>query len=163
VYVEIVRNIPLPVLLFFTVLVLPQFGLDLDFFPLAVGSLVIYYAGFFCEIVRSGFNGVAIGQIEAARAIGLSRSRMLAGIVLPQALRSIVPPLIGIFIQIVRSSAVAGAFGVAELFAKMNFLITRHADQVILILILTSVFYLVITIPSGLLLGRLERKAAFSR
>ncbi len=162
-YVTVFRNLPLPVLMFFSVLVLPQVGLDAPFFALALGSLVIYWGAFFCETVRSGINSVAPGQIEAARSVGLSSGQTLVRVVLPQALRSVVPPLIGIVIQIVRASAVAGAFGVTELFASMNAVVQHNADKIILILLVTSLFYLVITIPSGVLLGRLEKKAAFSR
>jgi len=163
VYVNVFRNIPLPVLMFFSVLVLPQLGVDTSFFVLALASLVVYWGAFFCETVRSGINSVDLGQVEAARSVGLSSGQTLIRIVLPQALRSTVPPLIGIVIQIVRASAVAGAFGVTELYASMNGVIQHNADKVILILFLTGVFYLVITIPSGLLLGRIEKKAVFAR
>jgi glutamate transport system permease protein len=163
VYVGIVRNIPLPVLLYFTVLVLPQLGIVASFFAMACMSLAAYYAAFVCEAVRSGINAVPIGQAEAARSIGLSHGQVLRMVVVPQALRSVVPPLVSLFIQLVRSSAVAGAFGVAELFAGMGVLVFRHPDTVISVLLITGFAYLLLTIPSGLLLGLLEKRTAVAR
>jgi glutamate transport system permease protein len=145
------------------VLVLPQLGIVASFFAMACMSLAAYYAAFVCEAVRSGINAVPIGQAEAARSIGLSHGQVLRMVVVPQALRSVVPPLVSLFIQLVRSSAVAGAFGVAELFAGMGVLVFRHPDTVISVLLITGFAYLLLTIPSGLLLGLLEKRTAVAR
>lgn len=163
-YVGVVRNFPLPVLLYFTILVLPQLVVvSSSFFVLAAMSLVIYYGAFVGEAVRSGVNLVRVGEAEAARSLGLRNGQVLRLVIIPQALRSVLPPLVSLFIQLIRSSAVAGGFGVAELFSKMNILILDHGNLVIQILLITACFYLVITIPAGLLLGLLERRVSVVR
>jgi glutamate transport system permease protein len=74
-----------------------------------------------------------------------------------------VPPLINVFVAVTRTSAVAGAFGVAELFATMSRLASLNAPSVILILLTTAVLYLAITIPAGLAAGQIEKKVRFAR
>ena len=119
-YVEIVRNTPLTLVFIFFVFVAPQIGLNVPFFTSAVFALSVYTAAFVCEAVRSGVNSVGAGQTEAARAIGLTFTGTLRLIVLPQALRSVVPPLINIFIALTKNSSVAGGFFVAELFGVVQ-------------------------------------------
>jgi glutamate transport system permease protein len=150
-------------LLFFTVLVLPQLGPKGSFYTLCTASLSIYYGAFVCEVVRSGIEAVPSGQVEAARSVGLRHSQVVRIVVVPQSIRSMVPPLIGLFIQLVRSSAVAGAFGVFELFAAMRNLTQQYPNAVWAILAITAVFYLVITIPSGMALGKLEQRSRLAR
>lgn len=162
-YVEIVRNTPLTIVFFFFVFVWPHFGPDIPFFTSAIVALSLYTASFVCEAVRSGINSVGVGQAEAARAIGLTFSQTLSVIVVPQALRTVVPPLINIFIALAKNTSVAGGFFVAELFGAARRLANVYAADVIAVLIGVGVAYLIITIPAGLLAGYVERKVAFAR
>ena len=82
---------------------------------------------------------------------------------LPQALRTAIPPLISVLIALVKNTSVAGAFGVFELFAMSRRLTNVYSADVIAILLGVALFYLVICIPLGQLAGRLERKVAFAR
>lgn len=163
VYVAVVRNTPSTLLFFFAAFILPELGVQFSYFVFAWIALSIYYGSFFCEVVRSGINSVSVGQAEAARALGFNFTMTLGNVILPQALRTVVPPLINTFIAVVRTSAIAGAFGVAELFAMMNRLANKESHAVLLILAAVAVLYLLITIPASLLAEFLERKAAFSR
>ncbi|GAB2676959.1 amino acid ABC transporter permease [Saccharopolyspora gloriosae] len=162
-YVECLRTVPTAVIFFFALFGLPQMGVRIGFFPAAVAALSVYYAAFFCEAVRSGINSVPTGQAEAARSIGLEFRGALRFVVLPQALRSVIPPLLNVFVALTKSSAIASAFGVAELLASTTALVTIESDAVIPILLACSAFYLVITIPAGLLAERLEKKVAVAR
>lgn len=162
-YVEIVRNTPLTIVFAFLVFVAPQIGFRVPFFTSAVIALSVYTAAFVCEAVRSGINSVGIGQAEASRALGLTFSQTLGIIVLPQALRSVVPPLINIFIALAKNSSVAGGFFVVELFGIGKRLANEFSADVIPVLIGVAVAYLIITIPSGLLAGYVERKVVFAR
>jgi glutamate transport system permease protein len=162
-YVEVVRNTPSTVIFFFVAFVLPQLGVRLPYFSFAVIALSVYYASFFCEAIRSGINSVAPGQVEAARAIGLSFGDCLRIVVLPQAIRSTVPLLINVFIALVKSTAVASAFGVNELLSSMQNIATEEGHAVFAILAATAVLYLAVTIPAGLIAARLERKLVFAR
>lgn len=163
VYVEIVRNTPLTVVFFFLVFALPQIDLALPFFTAAVLALTIYTAAFVCEVVRSGVNSVAAGQAEAARAIGLTFPQTLRLIVLPQAFRTVIPPLGNILIALEKNSSIAAAFAVTELTAVGKRLVTENPSSVIAVLVGVAAAYLVLTVPTGLLVGWLERKVAILR
>lgn len=163
VYTEVLRNIPLLLVLFFCGVVLPYLKVDLDFFPLALIGLTAYTSPFVAEAVRSGVNGVPVGQAEAARSIGLSFGQTLTLVIMPQALRMVVPPLINVLIALAKNTSVAGAFFVYELFHAANDLTNLRGDEVILILLGIAVFYLVITIPLGLFAGAVEKKVAVLR
>ncbi|MCZ7497349.1 amino acid ABC transporter permease [Agrobacterium tumefaciens] len=163
VYVEILRNTPITVVFFFSAFVLPQLGVRLPYFAFAIVALVAYYAAFFCEAVRSGINAVPAGQAEAARAIGLPSVRVLSEIIVPQALRAAIPPIINVVIALIKSTAVASAFGVAESLSTMEQLANRESTAIIAILCATAVLYLSITIPLGLVAGRVERTLRFIR
>ena len=162
-YVEVVRNVPSTVVFFFTLFALPQVDLQMGFFAAAVTALCVYYSAFFCEAIRSGINSVSTGQAEAARAVGMTFVASLVHVILPQAWRSVIPPLINVFIALVKTSAVASAFGVVELTGAMTRAINSDASAVIPILLTTAVLYLSITITAGFLAGHVERKVAVSR
>lgn len=163
-YVELVRNTPLTLVFIFFVFVAPQLGWTPDdFFLPAVVALSVYTAAFVCEAVRSGINSVGVGQAEAARAVGLTFPQTLQLIVLPQAFRTVVPPLINIFIALTKNSSVAGGFFVAELFGVGKQLTNAHPGDTVAVLLGVAACYLVITIPAGILAGYVERKVAFAR
>lgn len=162
-YVEIVRNTPLTVVFFFIVFVAPQVDILLPFFASAVVALSIYTSAFVCEAVRSGINSVGPGQAEAARSVGLTFPQVLRHVVLPQALRSVVPPLVNVFIALTKNTSVAGGFFVFELFAVGKRLANANATAGLAILLGVATFYLVITVPAGILAGRLEHRLAVAR
>ena len=163
-YVELVRNTPLTLVFIFFVFVGPQLGFTpSSFFVPAVLALSIYTAAFVCEAVRSGVNSVGVGQAEAARAVGLTFTQTLRAVVMPQALRTVIPPLINIFIALAKNSSVAGGFFVADLFGVGRRLANANPGDVVAVLIGVAVCYLVITIPAGILAGVLERRVAFAR
>ena len=102
-YVELVRNTPLTLVFFFAVFVLPQVDIILPFFVFAVMALTIYHAAFFCEAVPLSINAVGVGQAEAARSIGLTFGQTLQLVVLPQAIRTVIPPLINVVIALIKN------------------------------------------------------------
>ncbi len=161
-YVEIVRNTPLTIVFFFSVFVLPQLDVSLSFFAFAVIAMSVYHAAFFCEAVRSGINSVGVGQAEAARSIGLTFGQTLRTIVLPQAFRTVVPPLINVLIALTKNTSIASAFAIAELTA-VGARLANETGRPISILLGTALCYLVLTIPAGLLAGAVEKKVAVAR
>jgi glutamate transport system permease protein len=162
-YVEVVRNTPLTVVFFFAVFVLPQLDILLSFFTFAVIAVSVYHAAFFCEAVRSGINSVGVGQAEAARSIGLTFTQSLRLVVLPQAFRTVVPPLINVVIALTKNTSIAAAFGVVELTAITTRLANGNSDAVLAIFGGSAVCYLALTLTSGFLAGRLERRVAVAR
>lgn len=169
-YVNIVRNIPLTVIILFSSLGLADiFGMTLgadDFkvqgFRLAVLGLVAYTAAFVCEAIRSGINTVPMGQAEAARAIGLSFTQTLTLIVLPQAFRSVIGPLANVLIALTKNTTVAAAIGVAEAAYLMKTMIENEA-QTLLIGAVFAFGFVVLTLPTGLILGWLSKRLAVKR
>ncbi|MFC8587460.1 amino acid ABC transporter permease [Streptomyces sp. NPDC057217] len=170
VYVNVVRNIPLTVIIVFTSLGLFQtLGVDMGAerfttinFRLAVLGLTAYTSAFVCEALRSGINTVPLGQVEAARAIGLNFPQVLRLVVLPQAFRSVVGPLANVLIALTKNTTVAAAIGVAEAALLMREMIENEA-QLILISAIFAVGFLCLTLPTGLFLGWLAKKVAVRR
>ncbi|THA74781.1 amino acid ABC transporter permease [Streptomyces sp. A0642] len=169
-YVNVVRNIPLTVIIVFSSLGLFQ-TLDVklgasDFtdinFRLAVLSLSAYTAAFVCEALRSGINTVPVGQAEAARALGLTFAQVLRLIILPQAFRSVVNPLSNVLIALTKNTTVASAIGVAEAAYLMKGMIEAEA-QLLLIAAIFAFGFIVLTLPTGLLLGWVSKKVAVKR
>ena len=161
-YVEVVRNTPLTIVFFFSVFVLPQLDVGLSFFAFAVIAMSVYHAAFFCEAVRSGINSVGVGQAEAARSIGLTFRQTLRHVVLPQAFRTVVPPLINVLIALTKNTSIASAFGIADLTA-VGARLANETGRPIAILMGTAICYLVLTIPAGLFAGAVEKKVAVAR
>ena len=162
-YVETFRNTPLTVVFFFIIFGLPQIDFAIDFFPGAVLSVGLYTAAFVCEAVRSGINAVSPGQAEAARAIGLSSGQSLREVVLPQAFRTVVPPLGNVWIAMVKNTSIAAGFSVAELSSTLPRLVNADAGDLMLVLLGVVVGYMLITLPSAYAVHRLERRVAILR
>lgn len=170
VYVNVVRNIPLTVIIVFTSLGLFQtLGVTMgatDFtainFRLAVLGLIVYTAAFVCEAIRSGINTVPLGQVEAARAIGLSFPQLLWYVVMPQAFRSVVGPLASVLIALTKNTTVAAVIGVAEAAALMRVMIENEA-QLILISVVFAFGFICLTLPVGLFLGWVSKKVSVKR
>lgn len=161
-YVDLFRNTPLVVLMFLFFFGLPKIGIRFEAFPTAVLALSIYTAAFVAEAVRAGVNTVPRGQAEAARALGLTFPQTLATVVLPQALRTVVPPLGSLFIALIRNSAVAFTISVPELMGRADRLANDTA-QTVPVLFAVAAVYLALTIPSGIAVGALERRLAVKR
>ncbi|ELS57023.1 amino acid ABC transporter permease [Streptomyces viridochromogenes] len=169
-YVNVVRNIPLTVIILFTSLGLNQTldirlgadNFDTINFRLAVLGLIAYTSAFVCEAIRSGINTVPVGQAEAARAIGLSFTQVLTLVVLPQAFRSVVGPLTNVLIALTKNTTVAAAIGVAEAALLMKNMIENEA-QLLLISAVFAFGFVCLTLPTGLILGWVGKKVAVKR
>lgn len=162
-WTELARNTPLTLVFFFTAFVLPLLGLRTEYLYLAFLALAYYTSPFVAEALRSGINGVPVGQAEAARSIGLGFGQSVSLVVLPQAFRMTIPPLINVFIALTKNTSVAGGFFVVELFATTRQLANDNGNMVIPILLTAAALYLVITVPLGYLAGLLEKRLVVTR
>lgn len=163
-YVEVFRNTPLTVVFFFLAFGIVQ--VDLQFpsrFISAVAALSLYTSAFVCEAVRSGINSVPPGQAEAARALGLGFGQTLATVVLPQAFRTVVPPLGNVWIALAKNTSIAAGFAVTDLTAVLQRLANQNSDQLLTVFLAIVAAYLVITLPSAWLIGIVERRTAILR
>jgi glutamate transport system permease protein len=161
-YVQCLRNSPMLLVLVMMVFALPYTGITLPLFWTIVAGLAIYYAAYVCETVRSGINGVGVGQVEAAWSIGLGFTGVLREVVLPQAFRSMVQPLGNILINVVLASAVASAVGVQELTGASRQFNLTYA-QPFTSFIAAAIGYLLLTLTAGQLTGMVERKVRVRR
>lgn len=162
VWVTVLRNTPLTLLFFAVMLGLPRFGLVLPFEVFAVLALGCYTSAFICEALRSGINTVPLGQGEAARSLGMTFSQTLSAIVLPQAFRTVIPPIGSTLIALAKNSAIAGAFSVTELLGTYRTLSELGYD-IVWTFVWIAVGYLIITLTISALFHLLERHWGVAR
>jgi glutamate transport system permease protein len=182
-YVTVFRNVPLTVVFFFAAFGLPalgsnadflrvpgvdqvfsRIGIDLPYFRFAIIALSLYTGAFVCEALRSGINAVPAGQAEAARSIGLTFGQNLRFVVLPQAWKAAIVPLGSVIIAMIKNSALAGFFGVVGDLSNSGYaLITVQGEPTIPIMIGISIGFLILTVPLGVLLDRIEKRRAVAR
>jgi glutamate transport system permease protein len=161
-YVETVRNTPLIVIFVLFYFALPKVGIEYSRFASAIIVLGLYTGTFVAETVRSGINAVAGGQAEAARSLGLTFPQTLGVVVLPQAFRTVVPPLGSVFIALIKNSSVALVIGVQELTFDANHL-AHETAQAIPVYLGAAIAYLLLALPSGWVVSVIERKVAIKR
>ncbi|HET6741187.1 MAG TPA: amino acid ABC transporter permease [Kribbella sp.] len=159
-YVNVLRNTPLTLVfafLFFGTAKM-QLALPSPFWS-AVGALTIYTSAFICEVVRSGVNTIAPGQSEAARAVGMSFIQVLTIVVLPQAFRAIIPPLMSVLIALLKNTTIAAGFSVAEAGAIPATMSERGENQLLTLLWIT-IGFLILIVPLIFLQRWAERRTA---
>ncbi|MET9512923.1 amino acid ABC transporter permease [Streptomyces flavidovirens] len=162
-WVTLFRNTPLTLLFLVAWFVVPAvFGTGMNPWTKALLALGFYTSAFVCEAVRSGVSTVPLGQAEAARSLGMTFSQTLRMIVLPQATRTVVPPLSSIFIALTKNSAIAGAFSVTELFGVQK-LLSDKGFAIAPIFLWVALAYLVITFSISGLFRLLERRLEVAR
>ena len=169
IYVEIIRGSPLMVqiLIWYFVLgtvindILAAYGLGrLPAFWYGVASLACFAGAYVTEIVRAGIQSIHRGQTEAARSLGMSYAQSMRYIILPQALRRILPPLAGQFISLIKDSSLLGIIAIRELTKAAREAVTASL-QPFEVYILAAVLYLVLTFTLSMLVQRLEKRMAF--
>ncbi|MGK5629390.1 amino acid ABC transporter permease [Streptomyces sp. URMC 123] len=162
-WVTLLRNTPLTLLFLVATFVVPQVLFPgLSAFTLAIAALGFYTSAFVCEAIRSGINTVPLGQAEAARSIGMTFFQTLRMIILPQATRTVIPPMSSIFIALTKNSAIAGAFSNVELFGVQKLLSDQGYD-IVPIFIWVAIAYLVVTFSISGLFRLLERRLEVAR
>lgn len=160
--VEIFRNTPLLVQMLFLRLGLGSIGIRLSIFTVAALALTVYTGAYVTEAVRSGIGAVGPGQVEAARSLGMNFPQTMRLIVLPQAMRTVIPPLGNLMIAMVKNSAIASAVAYPELLYQATILESR-TFQTFHIFTATLVGYLSITLPLSYAVSRLERRLRIRR
>jgi polar amino acid transport system permease protein/cystine transport system permease protein len=159
-YIWVVRGTPLLLHLFFVYYAAPAFGITLDAFPAAIIAMSASSAAYNAEIIRAGLQAVHRGQIEAAYAVGMTYPRVVWRIIVPQAIRIIIPPYMGNAISHTKNSSLASVITVPELMltAQMIYSSTYRAIE---ILSAAGAIYLVLTSCLTALQFYLERVTAY--
>ncbi|MER7182945.1 amino acid ABC transporter permease [Streptomyces hyaluromycini] len=161
-WVTVLRNTPLTLLFFAVLLGLPRFGLVLPFKVFAVLALGCYTSAFVCEALRSGINTVPRGQGEAARSLGMTFGQTLRLVILPQAFRSVIPPVGSTLIALAKNSAIAGAFSVTELLGTYRTL-SELGYNIVWTFVWIAVGYLIITLAISALFNLMEHAWGVAR
>jgi glutamate transport system permease protein len=162
-YVDLVRNTPLTLVFVLVVFGLPEVGFQFSFFVRAVIALSVYTSAFVCEALRSGINTVQPGQAEAARALGMTFGQTLREIVLPQAFRTVIPPLGNILIALTKNSAIAEAFGVVEATGTFDNLIRDYPGSFWPLFLGIAAGYVIIVLAISAVLRVVERRVVVLR
>jgi len=156
-WVDVTRGTPFLVQVFIIFFILPGVGIELEAFPAAVIALSNMGACFICEIVAGGILAVPQGQREAATASGLSGYQQMRNIVMPQAMPSIIPPLVGQYVLIIKDSSVVSAIGVVDV-TRVGWLTVQRIPEGLMVFGLVGLLYFSICYPLILLSNYLERR-----
>lgn len=156
-YVEFLRNVPMVTLMILVVYGLPYVGVNLGQFWSVTAAIITVGAAFACETIRSGINAVSAGQVEAARAIGLTFWGISRELVIPQALRTVIGPLVTLFIGILLSTSLAAVVGMRELTATAGY-INNRAALGLLTFGVVAVIYMAISLAAAAIGAALERR-----
>ena len=145
-WVDLIRGTPFLVQIFIVFFILPEVGIQLEAFPAAIIALTNMSACFICEIVAGGIQAVPKGQTEAAEASGLTSFQRLRYVILPQAMTTILPPLVGQFVLIIKDSSIVSAIGLVDV-TRVGWLTVQRIPEGIMVFGLVGILYFVICYP----------------
>lgn len=159
VYVEVIRGTPILLQLYFFYFMLPQWlpFLNLSEFTCVMTACCVNSTAYVCEIVRAGIQAVDIGQTEAARSLGLSSRQTMMHVVLPQAVKNILPALCNEFVAIVKETSLASTFFIGELMTQFK-TINGITFRVLEPLTIVGIIYFLVTFVLSKLIAALERR-----
>ncbi len=158
-YVEFIRNIPLVLIAFVFYFAFPVMGVTLNGFVAGTAALTVYTAAFIAEAIRAGILSVPKGQMEAARSSGLTYVQAMYYVVLPQAIKIVIPPLGNQFLNLVKNSSILGIIAGADLMYQGDLISTR-TFVTFDVYIFVGMFYLLLTVPLSMLVRYFEKRLA---
>ncbi|HEV2677999.1 MAG TPA: amino acid ABC transporter permease [Aliidongia sp.] len=157
VWVDLIRGTPFLVQLFLIFFILPELGIELEAFDASVIALSNLAACFICETVAAGIAAVPKGQVEAALASGLPQWHQMRHVVLPQAMRIILPSLVGQYVLLIKDSSVVSAIGLTDL-TRVGWLVVQRVPNGLLVFAIVGLGYFAVCYPLIALARRLERR-----
>jgi His/Glu/Gln/Arg/opine family amino acid ABC transporter permease subunit len=162
IYIEFIRGTPTLTQLFLIYFGLASLNVVIPGFQAAVIALGLHYAAYMAEVYRSGIAAIERGQSEAAAALGLRRTQAMRLVVLPQAIRIILPPMTNLAISLLKDTSVASLIAAPELMMHATD-ITSEYYMPMPVYLLTGAFYFIMAYPLSLLVGYLERRTGQGR
>ncbi len=159
VYVSFVRGTPFVVQVFIIFFILPEWGIQLEAFAAALLAMAIMGSAFICEIVASGVNSIPKGQWEAAESSGLTYFQQLRFVIMPQAMRIILPPLVGQYVLLIKDTSVVSVIGVMDL-TRVGWVTVVRIPEGLMVFTLVGLLYFAISYPLILLSNYLEKRMA---
>ncbi|ANE46243.1 glutamine ABC transporter permease [Paenibacillus swuensis] len=161
VYVEFFRNIPLLLVVYLFFLGLPALGLTLNGFISGTLGLMIYTSSYIAEAIRAGIRSVPSGQTEAARSSGLTYNQTMRYVVLPQAIKIVIPPISNQFLNLVKNSSILGVVAGLDLM-YFGDIVNADTYDAVSSYVFVALFYLLLTFPLSFASRSLERRLAHS-
>lgn len=158
--VDIIRNLPLLLIIFFTYFALPQLGIRLNIFWAAVAAMTIFESAMLSEIIRGGLNSIDSGQMEAGRSTGLTYGQTIWYIIIPQALRAMVPPIVSQFVALIKDTSLATIITLPELTHNARIVYGQDTNFVIPMFVAMAFLYWVVCYALSKYAKRLESKTA---
>lgn len=159
--IDLIRNLPLLLILFFTYFALPDIGVRLAVLPASIVAMSVFESAMLAEIVRSGINAVPVGQMEAARSNGLTYSQAMIRIVLPQAFKKMIPPIVSQFISLVKDTSLATIILLPDLTYHAQIIYGQNINYMIPMFVALAVLYFIVnyalSIASRIIDRRLSR------
>jgi polar amino acid transport system permease protein len=162
VVINTIRGIPILIQLFYIYFVLPEFGIRLTAMQASIIGLGIAYSAYQAENFRAGIEAIDHGQTEAAQSIGMSWGMMMRRVILPQAIKIMIPPYGNVMIMMLKDSSQASTITVAEL-ALQGQIIASSTFKNTTVFTLVALLYLCMSVPLIILVGWLERRLGTQR
>jgi len=156
-YVEVIRGTPLMVQLYFLFFFMPEVGVNIPALWTGILGLAINYSAYEAEIYRAGLQAVPVGQHEAAYALGMGRALALRRIVVPQAVRIVIPPVVSDFIALFKDTSVCSVITLMELTKRFSVL-SMSTQATIELMLMTAALYMAMSYPLSVVARRLERR-----
>lgn len=156
IYIDVFRSIPLLVLLIVVYYALPFVGLRMSPFMSAATALTLVSGAYTAEIFRAGIEAIPRGQFEASQALGLSYRHMMVDVILPQAIRIVIPPLTNNCINVIKDTALASVVAMPDLLKQATQAQALEANPTPLIV--AALMYIALLWPLVILVGRLEKR-----
>lgn len=150
IYIHTLRGTPFLVHLYVVYFMLPATGvswLQLEAFPAAVIALSLYTSTYVAETVRAAIQAVPTGQSEAARSTGMTGAQTMWHVVLPQALKMMIPPMGGIYVIIIKGTSIVSVIGISELVRAGENATLRHPKELMIIYGMTALLYFAYCYP----------------
>jgi polar amino acid transport system substrate-binding protein len=156
-YVEFLRGTPVMLQLYFIFFFLPEVGVKIPAFWTGIFGLAINYSAYESEIYRAGLQAIPKGQMEAALSLGMSRALALRRIIVPQAVRIVIPPVVNDFIALFKDTSVCSVVTIVELTKRFSVL-SMSTQATVELMGLTALLYLMMSYPMSIVSRRIEMR-----
>lgn len=156
--IDIIRNLPLLLIIFFTYFGLPNLGLKPDVIPATILAMTVFESAMVAEIIRSGIAAVDPGQMEGARSVGMSYAQTMWRIVLPQAIKKMIPPLVSQFVSLIKDTSLATIIMLPELMYHAQIIYGQNTNYVIPMFVMLAILYFIVCYALSLLSRLLDRR-----
>lgn len=155
-WVEMIRNLPLLLIIFFVRFALPEVGIKFDVITSAIIALTVFESAMISEIIRGGLNSIEKGQIEAARSSGLTYIQTLWHIIFPQAVKRMLPPTVSQFISLLKDTSLAVIISAPDLMRNVEIVTAQNSNYVIPVFVFAAILYFVVNYILSVMAKRFE-------